>query len=117
MVFSILTVEAEATSDFVTRVLGWKAQGTYRSNNSDIYPQWTGQSFFSWTSGMSNVESLTPLRHLLARDSNFKLLVAHGYTDLSCSYMMSRLAVDQIPNDVRGNPSSAAHVSGRPHVL
>jgi carboxypeptidase C (cathepsin A) len=101
MVFSILTIEAEVTSDFVTRVLGWKAQGTYRSHNQDIYPQWTGPSFSAWTSGKSNMESLSPLRHLLARDSNFKLLIAHGYTDLACSYMMSRLAVDQIPNDIR----------------
>jgi carboxypeptidase C (cathepsin A) len=43
------------------------------------------------------VESVSDIRELLASDSKFKLLVAHGLFDLATPYFASQLRLDQLP--------------------
>ena len=46
-----------------------------------------------------------------------KVLIVHGYDDLSCPYFVSRLVIDQMP--ITGDPNRVKLVdlSRRPHVL
>jgi len=42
-------------------------------------------------------DSVTDLRQALAADGKMKVLIVHGYDDLSCPFFAYRLIVDQIP--------------------
>lgn len=92
MVISVFAIMTSATTDFVTRVVGWKPTGRY----------WASNGMMPWEWGQ-NTESLSVLRRMLALDPNFKVLIAHGYNDFACPYMVSRLAVDQMPDDLKGD--------------
>jgi carboxypeptidase C (cathepsin A) len=37
------------------------------------------------------------MRRAIAADPKMKVLIAHGYDDLSCPYFVSRLVIDQMP--------------------
>jgi carboxypeptidase C (cathepsin A) len=47
-------------------------------------------------------EATTDLRQAIAADPKMKVLIAHGYDDLSCPYFVSRLVIDQMP--ITGDP-------------
>ena len=57
------------------------------------------------------------LRQAVAADPKLRVLIVHGWNDLSCPFMGSVLTVDQMP--VMGDASRVrgAGISGRPHVL
>jgi len=46
-----------------------------------------------------------------------KVLIVHGYDDLSCPYFVSRLVIDQMPITGDVGVVKLAYLSGRPHVL
>ena len=46
---------------------------------------------------------MTDLRQAVALDPKLRMLIAHGYDDLSCPYFASVLIVDQTP--VMGDPT------------
>ena len=77
--------------DFDTRVVGWKYNGSDYHVLSD-----TGGK--NWSYEDAAVESVTDLRQALAVDPHLKVLIVHGYTDLSCPFYASQLIIDQIPN-------------------
>jgi carboxypeptidase C (cathepsin A) len=93
IVLQTFTVDSGGMTDLLTRTIGWKAPGLYRPYNPTISAKWSGLD--------KNTESLTALRNVLALDSSLKVLIAHGYTDLSCSYLMSKIAVDQVPTALK----------------
>lgn len=95
MVLSTFTIEAAEETDFVSRLLGWKPQGRYWPYNPAVSA--------AWTRSERDSESLSALRRSLALDPNLRLLIVHGYTDLACPYLMSRLAVDQMPVVLKGD--------------
>ena len=42
-------------------------------------------------------EATTDLRQAIAADPKMKVLIVHGWDDLSCPYFVSRLVIDQMP--------------------
>ena len=55
-----------------------------------------------WEPGVELTEATTDLRQAIAADAKMKVLIAHGYDDLSCPYFVSRLVIDQMP--IAGDP-------------
>jgi carboxypeptidase C (cathepsin A) len=81
--------------DFDTRIVGWKAQGEYLALSRDVGRKWSFEDVAP--------ESVTDLRQAMAIDPKMKVLIAHGFTDLSCPFFASQLIIDQIPP--MGNPN------------
>jgi carboxypeptidase C (cathepsin A) len=50
-----------------------------------------------WEGWQQNPDSVGALREILALDPKLRVLIAHGYADMSCPYFASRLIADQIP--------------------
>ena len=87
---SIIAPTTSAMVDFVTRTVGWKAEGRYNALSADV-----GRA---WNDGRDeDVESVTDLREAVALDPKMKVLIAHGWDDLSCPFFASVLIVDQMP--------------------
>jgi carboxypeptidase C (cathepsin A) len=91
----IIAPTTSAMVDFVTRVVGWKVDGTYRALSYDVSSKWSFDDAVP--------DSVTDLRQSLAIDPRMKALIAHGYTDLSCPFFASRLIIDQMPPNGIGN--------------
>jgi carboxypeptidase C (cathepsin A) len=85
-----------AMVDFDTRIVGWKY-------SASAYEVLSNKVNSSWSYEDATVESVTDLRQALAADPRMRVLIAHGYTDLSCPFMASQLIIDQIPN--MGDPT------------
>ena len=85
----IIAPTTSAMVDFDTRVVGWKVEGEYHALSSEVGNKWTFEDV--------TPESVTDLRQALALDPHVKVLIAHGFTDLSCPFFASRLIIDQIP--------------------
>ncbi len=78
-----------AMVDFDTRVVGWKVEGAYYALSRDVGEKWSFED--------QTPQSVTDLRQALAIDPHMKVLIAHGFTDLSCPFFASQLIIDQIP--------------------
>ncbi len=85
----VIAPTTSAMVDFVTRVAGWKVDIPYHALNADVSRQWSYDDVLP--------ESVTDLRQAMAIDPPMKVLIAHGYTDLSCPFFASRLIVNQMP--------------------
>ena len=78
-----------AMVDFDVRVVGWKVEGRYNALSDDV-----GQN---WETGVELTDPTGDLRQAIAADPKMRVLIVHGYDDLSCPYFISRLVIDQIP--------------------
>lgn len=87
---SIVASTTTAMVDFTTRVVGWKVDGRYEALSDTVGDNWANRS---------QAESVEDLRQALAADPKLKVLIAHGYGDLSCPFFASRLIVDQMPRE------------------
>jgi carboxypeptidase C (cathepsin A) len=92
---AIMAPTTSAMVDFDTRVVGWKAEGAYEALSRNVSRQWSFEDVAP--------ESVTDLRQAMAIDPKMKVLIAHGFTDLSCPFFASQLIIDQIP--AMGNPN------------
>jgi len=90
---AIIAPTTSAMVDFATHTVGWKVEGRYNALSYAVGAAWEPTPI---------IESVTDLRQALAADGKMKVLIAHGYDDLSCPFFASRLIVDQIP--VMGDP-------------
>jgi carboxypeptidase C (cathepsin A) len=97
---SIVAPTTSAMVDFVTRVVGWKATGPYHALNYEVNSQWDRDSTALRRGAVGD------LREAVAADSKLRVLIVHGWNDLSCPFMGSVLTVDQMP--VMGDPSRVA---------
>ncbi|HUR35228.1 MAG TPA: hypothetical protein VM032_15600 [Vicinamibacterales bacterium] len=97
---SIIAPTTTAMVDFVTRVVGWKASGSYRALSYDVNQQWDQGS------AALRAGAVPDLRGAVAADPKLRVLIVHGWNDLSCPFMGSVLTVDQMP--VMGDPSRVA---------
>lgn len=97
---SIVAPTTSAMVDFVTRVVGWKASGAYHALSYEVGSQW------DFDSAALRRGAVTDLRQAVAADPKLRVLIVHGWNDLSCPFMGSVLTVDQMP--VMGDPSRVA---------
>jgi carboxypeptidase C (cathepsin A) len=97
---SMIAPVTTAMVDFVTRVVGWKVDARYNALSYDVGRQWD-------RSGSDIRRGAVPdLREAIAADPKLRVLIVHGWNDLSCPFMGSILTVDQIP--VMGDPTRVA---------
>jgi carboxypeptidase C (cathepsin A) len=92
---AIIAPTTSAMVDFDVRVVGWKVEGRYNALSYDV-----GEN---WENGIELTDATSDLRQAIAADPKMKVLIVHGYDDLSCPYFISRLVIDQIP--VSGDPN------------
>ncbi len=86
----IIAPTTTAMVDFVTRVAGWKTDARYEALSYAVNGAWDRDE--SLREG-----AVTQLRQSAAIDPKLQVLIAHGWNDLSCPFMGSVLAVDQMP--------------------
>ncbi len=89
-----------AMVDFVTRVVGWKIDARYNTLSYFVNSQWDRDSFALRRGAVPD------LRQSVAADPKLRVLIAHGWNDLSCPFMGSVLTVDQMP--AMGDPTRVA---------
>jgi len=97
---SIIAPTTMAMVDFVTRVVGWKTDARYNALSSEVGPQW------DFDSRALRTGAVPDLRQAVAADPKLRVIIAHGWNDLSCPFMGSVLTVDQMP--VMGDPTRVA---------
>ncbi len=51
----------------------------------------------SWEPGIEQTSAADDLRLAVAADPKMRVLIVHGYDDLSFPYFISRLIIDQMP--------------------
>ena len=77
--------------------LGFRTELTYILLASDISGKW------NWDGGRGAASASDDLRELLALLPSFRLMVAHGYSDMVTPYGVSRYVLDHLPEI--GDPS------------
>ena len=82
-----------AMAAYARNELGFKTEMTY----SLLSPQVT--SGWDWQGGRLQASVEDELRTLLAFSPSFRLLIAHGYSDMITPYGMSRYVLDHLPAD------------------
>jgi carboxypeptidase C (cathepsin A) len=78
--------------------LGFKTDMTYNLLASDISGKWDWDD----NNGRSPPSASDDLRQLLALTPSFRLMIAHGYSDLVTPYSVSRYVLNHIPSSVDG---------------
>jgi carboxypeptidase C (cathepsin A) len=96
---SIIAPMTTAMVDFITRTVGWKIDARYNALSYDVNHLWDRDD------DLRN-GSVTQLRQAVAADPKMRVLIAHGWNDLSCPFMGSVLTVDQMP--LMGDPTRVA---------
>ena len=86
----IIAPTTTAMVDFVTRVVGWKIDARYNALSYEVNRLWHEDDD-------ANLGSVKQLREAVANDPGLRVLIAHGWDDLSCPFMASVLIVDQMP--------------------
>lgn len=79
-----------AMVDFVTRTVGWKIDARYNALSDNVNRLWDGGDEL-------RKGSVEDLRQAVAADPKLRVVIAHGWNDLSCPFMGSVLTVDQMP--------------------
>ena len=86
---SIIAPTTTAMVDFITRQVGWKYIGRYNALSYEVNKLWDRED--------GRRGSVQELRQAVAIDGKLQVLIVHGWGDLSCPFMASRLIVDQMP--------------------
>jgi carboxypeptidase C (cathepsin A) len=79
-----------AMVDFITRTVGWKTDARYEALSRDVNRQWDRNDDL-------RKGAVGDLRESVAADPKLRVLIVHGWNDLSCPFMGSVLSVDQMP--------------------
>jgi carboxypeptidase C (cathepsin A) len=93
---SIVAPLTTAMVDFVTRTVGWKVDARYNALSYDVNRLWDRDADL-------RRGSVPDLREAVAADPKLRVMIVHGWNDLSCPFMGSVLTVDQMP--VMGDPA------------
>lgn len=93
---SIIAPLTTAMVDFDTRVVGWKVDARYNALSYEVNRLWDRDADL-------RRGSVPDLREAVAADPKMRVLIVHGWNDLSCPFMGSVLTVDQMP--VMGDPT------------
>jgi carboxypeptidase C (cathepsin A) len=100
---SIIAPTTSAMVDFITRTVGWKYSGRYNALSYEVGNLWTDSPDNEKPTNGLERGSARELRESVAIDPKMRVLIVHGWDDLSCPFMASVLIVDQMP--VMGNPA------------
>ena len=108
---NLRSVLTNAMTDYLGESLGVKTDLPYRVSNGQLVRQW------NWRSGMGGREGYAgaadSLREVLADNPGFKVMIAHGMTDLVTPYMTSRYVIDHLPAGLTtGRVSLSLHPGG-----
>ena len=87
---SIIAPTTTAMVDFITHTVGWKYDGRYNALSYEVNKLWDAGKD-------GRTGSVEDLRKSVALDPKLQVLIAHGWSDLSCPFMASVLLVDQMP--------------------
>jgi carboxypeptidase C (cathepsin A) len=97
---TLIAPTTTAMVDFVTRTVGWKVDARYNALSYEVNGEWDrGEE--------ERKGSVSQLRQAVAADPKLRVLIAHGWNDLSCPFMGSILTVNQMPQ-MGGDPSRVA---------
>ena len=96
---SIVAPVTTAMVNFITQTVGWKVDARYNALSGEVNRLWDGGDDL-------RKGSVPQLRQAVAADPKLRVLIAHGWNDLSCPFMGSVLTVDQMP--VMGDPTRVA---------
>ena len=96
---SIIAPMTTAMVDFVTRTVGWKVDARYNALSYDVNRLWDRDDEL-------RAGSVAQLRQAVAADPKLRVLIVHGWNDLSCPFMGSVLTVEQMP--LMGDPTRVA---------
>jgi carboxypeptidase C (cathepsin A) len=98
---TLIAPTTTAMVDFVTRTVGWKVDARYNALSYDVGRQWDRGS------REERQGSVSQLRQSVAADPKLRVLIVHGWNDLSCPFMGSILSVNQMPM-MGGDPTRVA---------
>jgi len=80
-----------AMAAYARNELGFKTEMTYALLSSDVTGHW------DWQNGRLQASAEDDLRVLLAFSPSFRLLIAHGLSDMVTPYPMTRYVLDHLP--------------------
>jgi carboxypeptidase C (cathepsin A) len=83
-----------AVAAYVREELGYKTDMTYVLLSDEVNRRWD----WGRGEGRDNASIDDDLRTLFSLSPSFRLLVAHGYTDMVTPYSVSRYLLDQLPD-------------------
>ncbi|WP_232823644.1 S10 family peptidase [Dyella sp. C9] len=87
---ALLAPTTSAMADFITREVGWKTDAHYEALSFAVNK--------AWDRGAADDKPVADLRKAIGNDPHMKVLIVHGYNDLSCPFFTSRLIIDQMPS-------------------
>lgn len=87
---ALLAPTTSAMVDFVTRIVGWKSDAHYEALSYAVGDAWDRSKLTD--------SPVSDLRKAIANDPRMKVMIVHGYNDLSCPFFASRLIIDQMPD-------------------
>ncbi len=93
---SIIAPLTTAMVNFITHTVGWQVDARYNALSYEVNQLWQGGDAL-------RAGSVDQLRQAVAADPKMRIIIAHGWNDLSCPFMGSVLSVNQIP--VMGDPT------------
>lgn len=93
---SIIAPTTTAMVNFVTQTVGWKIDARYNTLSYKVNQLWTRDDDL-------RKGSVEQLRQSVAADPKLRVLIVHGWNDLSCPFMGSLLTVNQMP--IMGDPA------------
>lgn len=88
---SITRAYGGAMAAYARNELGFKTEMTYALLSSDVTGHW------DWHGGRLQASAEDDLRVLLAFSPSFRLLIAHGLSDMITPYPMTRYVLDHLP--------------------
>ena len=80
-----------AFADYARNELGFKTEMTYSLLANDVTRGW------DWHGGRFQASAEEDIRTLLAFSPSFRLMIAHGYSDMVTPYGMTRYVLDHLP--------------------
>ncbi|MBB2169738.1 peptidase S10 [Gluconacetobacter aggeris] len=90
LIEAVVPPATSAIVDFYQRKLGWEVDADYQALSRDANNAWDeGQE--------TQFESYTDLRKAVSLDPGLRVLIAHGWDDLSCPFLASEMLIDHLP--------------------
>jgi carboxypeptidase C (cathepsin A) len=93
---TLIAPTTTAMVDWVTHTVGWKVDARYNALSYEVATHWSRDDEM-------RRGSVTQLRDAVAADPKLRVMIVHGWNDLSCPFMGSILTVNEMP--IMGDPT------------